>query len=195
MPAPMRRAARPFALVLACLVLGAAAGPAAAQEAMNRASALEVRKQFLADLDTVQGKFVALAAAIPDDKYAWRPAPGVRSVGEVLMHVASEFYIYTPLAYGARRSSVIPPGPDALQKFERNATKADVTKHLKESFEYTRASLAALDPASITGTQKLFGQDRTIAETTIIMTADLHEHLGQLIAYARMNGIKPPWSK
>ena len=48
---------------------------------------------------------------------------------------------------------------------------------------------------SLTGKRKLFGGDRTIVETTIGMSADLHEHLGQLIAYARMNGIKPPWSK
>lgn len=52
-----------------------------------------------------------------------------------------------------------------------------------------------LDQAKITGTQKLFGGDRTIIETSFIMSGDLHEHLGQLIAYARMNGIKPPWSK
>ena len=58
-----------------------------------------------------------------------------------------------------------------------------------------KQQLTALTPAQITGTQKLFGGDRTIVETSLIMSGDLHEHLGQLIAYARMNGITPPWSK
>ena len=81
-----------------------AVGPAllrAQDAAPNREAAVEVRKQFLADLDTLQSKFVALAQAFPADKYSWRPAPGVRSVGEAFMHVASEFYVYAPPA--ARR--------------------------------------------------------------------------------------------
>ena len=55
--------------------------------------------------------------------------------------------------------------------------------------------MLGLDQSKITGTQKLFVGDRTIIETSFIMSGDLHEHLGQLIAYARMHGIKPPWSK
>ena len=68
-------------------------------------------------------------------------------------------------------------------------------KHLKEGFAYMKQQLEGLDPAAITGTKKLFGGDRTIVETSFVMSGDLHEHLGQLIAYARMNGIAPPWSK
>jgi hypothetical protein len=58
-----------------------------------------------------------------------------------------------------------------------------------------KQQLTTLDPAALTGTKKLFGADRSIVETSFIMSGDLHEHLGQLIAYARMNGVKPPWSK
>jgi len=129
MPVSFRRIARPLAVALGCLALGAAASPAAAQ-VMNRESALEMRKQFIADLDTLQGKFLALATAIPEDKYAWRPAPGVRSIGEAFMHVASEYYVFTPMAYGLKRSPVIPPGPESFQKFEMNATKAGVMKRI-----------------------------------------------------------------
>jgi hypothetical protein len=186
---------RARAMALAIALTGLAAGVAAAQ-APDRASAVEMRKQFMADLDTLHVKFVALAEAFPADKYAWRPAPGVRSVAETFMHVASEFYVYTPLAYGATPSPVIPRGQGAFQKFEASATaKADVIKHIHDSFAYTKQSLGGIDEAKITGPQKLFGGDRTILETSIIMSADLHEHLGQLIAYARMNGVKPPWSK
>jgi len=183
------------ATLAASLAVVAITGSAAAQDVPNREAALEVRKRFVEDLDTLQSKFLALANAFPADKYAWRPAPGVRSVGEVFMHVASEYYVYAPLAYGATRSPVIPRGQDAFKTFESKSTKDDVLKHLKEGFAYTKQQIGGLDPAAITGTKKLFGGDHTIIETSFAMTDDLHEHLGQLIGYARMNGVVPPWSK
>jgi hypothetical protein len=161
----------------------------------DAAAAAEVRRHFMADLDTLQSRFVALAEAIPEDKYAWRPAPGVRSIGEAFMHAASEYYTFAPAAYGAPRSPLIGRGAEAFRKFESTATKAEVLKHLKEGPAYARQAIGALEPSRIAGTQKLFGGDHTIVETSFAVTADLHEHLGQLIAYARMNGVKPPWSK
>ena len=191
-----RRSQSMFAGVLAVMLL-AGFRPLAlgAQSAPDRESALEVRKQFMADLDTLQKKFLALAEAFPVEKYAWRPAQGIRSVGEVFMHVASEYYVYAPMAYGAARSPVIPRGQDSFKKFESASTKEDVLKHLKEGFAYAKQSINAIDPAQLTGPRKLFGGDHTIVETSFAMTDDLHEHLGQLIAYARMNGVTPPWSK
>lgn len=173
----------------------ASAGAAAAQDVPNRETALEIRKRFVMDLDTLQSKFLALSEAIPAEKYAWRPAPGVRSIGEAFMHVASEYYVYTPMSYGATRSPIIPRSQDGFKQFEAKSTKADVQKHLKEGFTYMKQQLEGLDAAAITGTKKLFGEDHTIVETSFIMSGDLHEHLGQLIAYARQNGVKPPWSK
>lgn len=181
-------------LVVATLSLSSA-GIAAAQAVPNRESALEIRKRYVMDLDTLHSKFVALSEAIPAEKYSWRPAPGVRSIGEAFMHVASEYYVYAPLGYGATRSPVIARGQEAFKAFEAKSTKADVSKHLKEGFVYMKQQIEGLDPAAITGTQKIFGGDRTIVETSFVMSGDLHEHLGQLIAYARMNGIAPPWSK
>lgn len=180
--------------VVAVLSL-ATAGAVVAQAVPNRESAIEIRKRFVMDLDTLQSKFLALSEAIPADKYAWRPAAGVRSIGEAFMHVASEYYVYAPMSYGAARSPVIPRGPDAFKVFESKSTKSDVQKHLKEGFAYMKQQIEGLDPAAITGTQKIFGGDRTIVESSFIMSGDLHEHLGQLIAYARQNAIKPPWSK
>jgi hypothetical protein len=191
--APLQRSIRIGAATVALSLVSA--GIASAQAVPNREAALEIRKRFVMDLDTLQSKFLALSEAIPADKYAWRPAPGVRSIGEAFMHVASEYYVYTPMSYGATRSPVIPRGQDAFKTFESKSTKADVQKHLKEGFAYMKAQIEGLDPAAITGTQKLFGGDHTIVETSFIMSGDLHEHLGQLIAYARQNGIKPPWSK
>jgi hypothetical protein len=183
------------AVLVGSIGVAAAATPAAAQDVPNRETAIAIRKQFLMDLDSLQSRFLALSDAFPADKYAWRPGPGVRSVGEVFMHVASEYYVYAPMAYGAARSPVIPRGPEAFKTFESKSTKADVQKHLKEGLAYAKQSIEAVDPAAITGTKKLFGGDHTILETTFSMTDDLHEHLGQLIAYARVNGVVPPWSK
>jgi hypothetical protein len=191
-----RRNQRATLFGLALAVGAASAAPLLAQDVVpNQAAATEVRKQFMSDLDTLHAKFTALANAFPAEKYAWRPMPGVRSVGEVFMHVASEFYVYSPMAYGAKPSPVIPQTRGAMQKFEQTSTRADVLKHLSDSFAYCQATLTALDPSSLTGTKKLFGGNYTIIETSFGMTADLHEHLGQLIAYARINGIKPPWTK
>ena len=177
------------------LAVASGAGSARAQDVPSRESALEIRKRFLIDLDTLQSKFLALAEAIPADKYAWRPSPGVRSIGEAFMHVASEYYVYAPMSYGAARSPVIPRGPEAFKAFESKSTKADAQKHLKEGFAYMKQSIEGLDPAAITGVKKIFGGDRTIIESSFIMAGDLHERLGQLIAYARANNIAPPWSK
>jgi hypothetical protein len=175
--------------------LAGVSGTVGAQAAPDRDAAILVRKEYLLDLDTLQSKFLALAQAIPADKYSWRPAPGVRSVGEVFMHVASEYYVYTPMSFGAARSPAIAKGQPAMDAFEKMSTKDDVLKHLKEGFAYATTAVNGLDPSTLTGTKKLFGGDYTIVATSDGMLADMHEHLGQLIAYCRMNGIKPPWSK
>jgi DinB superfamily len=186
---------RSIATLAVAIGLAGFSGNGRAQGAPNRDAAIEVRKQYMLDLDTLQSKFLALAEAIPADKYAWRPAPGVRSVGEVFMHVASEYYVYTPMSFGAARSPVIAKGQPAMEAFEKMSTKDDVLKHLKEGFAYATSAVNGLDPSTLTGTKKLFGGDYTIVATSDGMVADMHEHLGQLIAYSRMNGIKPPWSK
>src|SRR5471030_2089277 len=80
---------------------------ARAQYSPDRATGLEVRKEFLTNLDSLHSKFTQLAEAFPADKYSWRPAPCVRSVGEVFMHVASDYYFYTPAVWGAKPSPLI----------------------------------------------------------------------------------------
>ncbi len=187
---------RPNRRILGALLALVAAAPAAhAQYSPDRATALEVRKEFLTDLDSLHSKFVALAEAFPADKYSWRPAPGVRSVGEVFMHVASEFYFYTPAVFGAMPSPVVEGTKAGFEKFEKMSSKPEVMKHLREGFAYGRGAVAALEESKIIGTHKIFGGDHQVIEMSFDMTDDLHEHLGQLIAYARMNGVKPPWTK
>jgi DinB family protein len=194
----MRRPAPRTMTAAALLALGAAlAAPesARAQAVPDAAAAGAIREQFLMNLDSLQKKFVSLAEAIPADKYSWRPAPGVRTVGEVFKHVASEYYTYAPVSFGATRSPVIPRTKEGFAAFEAASSKEEALKHLREGFAFARQSIASLDGASLAGRKKIFGGDHTIIETTTGVTDDLHEHLGQLIAYSRMIGVAPPWSK
>ena len=184
-----------FVTVAALVTLAAAAPPARAQAAPNAEAAAEVRKRFLLDLDTLQAKFLALANAIPAEKYSWRPGEGVRSVGEAFMHVASEYYVFTPMAYGAPASPVVERGAAGFKKFEGMSTKGDVIRHLTEGFAFMKKSVESIPMDRLAGEQQLFGGPRTIVETSFIMSGDLHEHLGQLIAYSRSIGVVPPWSK
>ncbi|MFI5233121.1 MAG: DinB family protein [Gemmatimonadales bacterium] len=181
--------------VVAAFALAAPAASARAQYAPDRATAVEVRKEFLTNLDSLQSKFLSLAEAIPADKYSWRPAPGVRSVGEVFMHVASEYYFWTPAIFGIKPSPVVGPAEASFDKFEKMSSKPEVLKHLKEGFAFGRGAISGMEDGQITGLHKSFGRDQQVIQMSIGMIDDLHEHLGQLIAYARMNGVKPPWSK
>jgi uncharacterized damage-inducible protein DinB len=187
-----------ISLLTTLVTLGAALatpGVARAQSIPDAPSAAAVREQFLADLDTLQSKFLALAEAIPADKYTWRPMAGTRTVGEVFKHVASEYYTFAPASFGATRSPLIPRTKEGFAAFEAASSKEEALKQLHEGFAFARQSIGSLDAASLAGTKKIFGGDHTIIETSQSVTADLHEHLGQLIAYSRMIGVVPPWSK
>ncbi|MFL5608029.1 MAG: DinB family protein, partial [Gemmatimonadaceae bacterium] len=88
---------RPLALALAAaLVVAIPPRDVQAQTTMDAKSATFLHQQYLADMDSVHAKVMALATAIPADKYSWRPQTGVRSVGEVLGHLAGEWYYYLP---------------------------------------------------------------------------------------------------
>jgi uncharacterized damage-inducible protein DinB len=142
----------------------------------------------------VEEKVVGLAEAIPADKYAWRPAPGVRSVSEVLMHIASEHYVYLPMSIGAKPPADLNMGTgrEVFANLEKVTDKAEVIRHLKASFAYQKTVLEGADAVLNTGKVKSFGEERTVASFFTVYVADQHEHLGQLIAYARMNGVTPP---
>ncbi len=165
-----------------------------AQEVMDARSAAYLRDRYLADMDTVHAKIMALANAIPADKYAWRPAQGVRSVSEVLMHVASEWLYYGPQSVGAKPPADFGPPRQTLPKLEKDFTqKAQVLEQLAKGWAYYVAQMKAVDASKLTGRYPPWNS--TLAEAAFGMTGDQHEHLGQLIAYARSVGVQPPWSK
>jgi len=164
------------------------------QDVIDVRSASYLRDRYLADMDTVHGKIMALANAIPAEKYSWRPAQGVRSVSEVLMHVASEWLFYGPQSVGAKPPADFGPPQQTLPKLEKDfTTKAQVLDQLAKGWTYYVAQMKAVDASKLTGRYPPWNS--TLAEAAFGMTGDQHEHLGQLIAYARSVGVQPPWSK
>jgi hypothetical protein len=180
-------------LALASLALVSVPATARAQEVMPKDSAAAVKASFVADLETLRGKFVGLAEAFPQDKYAWRPMEGVRSVSEVLMLAAMEGYSFIPNSFGAKAADL--GSREEMGKLRTLADKAQVIDHLNKGFAHAKKELEALDAATLTGKRKVMGRDLSVTDTALAIGGDLHEHLGQMIAYARMNHIVPPWSK
>ena len=166
---------------------------ARAQDPFDAKSAGHVRDRYLADMDTLHKKVLALANAIPADKYTWRPSKDVRTVSEVFMHIAGEWYYFMPMAFAAKAPAGFVP-KDSLPGLEKTrTTKAQVLAELDKAWAHGRNEVATADVAKLTGTYKPWSI--TIDDAANIMGGDLHEHLGQLIVYARSIGVKPPWTK
>jgi uncharacterized damage-inducible protein DinB len=148
------------------------------------------RADFLVQLDDVSKKILDLAEAVPSDKYGWRPAPGVRSVSEVYMHVVGG-NSYIPSFMGVKPMAGIERG------MEKTVTdKARVVDMLKQSFAHVRSAVLATPDADLDKKVKIFGGAEASERAVIMIIGNhLHEHLGQSIAYARTNGVAPPWSK
>jgi uncharacterized damage-inducible protein DinB len=145
------------------------------------------RAEFLRDLDGVQRKIVDLAATVPADKYSWRPAPGVRSISEVYMHIAGGNYLL------ASFTGMKPAGHDT-RSLEKITDKDRVLVELRKSFDHLRTAALNATDTDLDKSIKMFGNDTTERAAFLTALNHLHEHLGQSIAYARMNGVVPPWS-
>jgi len=153
---------------------------------------------LIRDIDQVQTKIVGLARAMPEGTYGWRPTKGVRSTSETLLHVAADNY-FLPAAMGMSA----PPemGIDAKDykttvAFEKKSmTRDQVISELEKSFAFLKASMTSFPEEKLDASLDVFGQKMSHRALWVSTTTHLHEHLGQLIAYARSNDVTPPWSK
>ena len=180
------------------VVLGGAAAMAAAQAPTTTSTQVTTvraappagfRADYVAEADSVGKKLVDLAQAIPADKYPWRPAPGVRSVSEVLVHVVQGNSMLPSLLGAARMEGV-------SRESEKVVTdRQKIVELLKKSVENARAAGTRVADADLDKRIDFFGSPITQRALLIRILNHMHEHLGQLIAYARMNGIAPPWSE
>jgi uncharacterized damage-inducible protein DinB len=178
---------RPFLLLLVLALPVLSGGAAYAQNDFQTEGLWE---GYDGEWAHVSGQLIALAEAIPEAKYAWRPAPGVRSVSEVLMHIAlANFYLLSVTG---------PKMPAAMtsEGLEKTVTKkADVIGWLKRSLDAVKTARAQLKPGDLERKVKIEGKEVTVDGMYLRIIVHDNEHMGQLIAYARMNGIVPPWSK
>jgi uncharacterized damage-inducible protein DinB len=137
----------------------------------------------------VSQQLVVLAEATPAEKYSWRPAPGVRSTSEVYMHIVlANFYL---LRYTG------PEMPAELKEdMEKTVTsKPEVIAWLKRSLEAVKTARAEVEPKDLQRKIKLNDREATVDGMYLRILVHANEHMGQLIAYARMGGVTPPWTK
>jgi uncharacterized damage-inducible protein DinB len=182
-------------LTLGTCVITALATNAAAQTVQTVPSSLPVvpptlRAGLLARFDESSAKVLQLAEAIPETKYAWRPAPGVRSISETLVHIALGNY------YTGSDAGVKAPADILGDQHERTITnKQDVVAFVRRANTHLREALERLTDEDLQRPTIMFSQSTTYQNVYLFGIAHVHEHLGQLIAYARMNGVAPPWSR
>jgi uncharacterized damage-inducible protein DinB len=170
------------ALLLFALLLGTAAN---AQE-----DKLEgVWQGFDGEWLHVSRQIVSLAESIPADKYSWRPAAGVRSTAEVINHVTlANFFLL-------RYTGPALPADLKAEGFDNRITeKADAIAWLKRSLDAVKAAHAGIKPEELQRKVKVSGRDATVDGMYLRIIVHANEHMGQLVAYARVNGIAPPWS-
>ena len=148
------------------------------------------------DVRQVEQKIIALAKAMPENTYAWRPA-GARSVGELFMHVAEDNY-FIPVAMGKpapAETGITEDFKTTVAYSGKPRTKDQIVAELEASFKHLHSAMNLTTDANIGEKLKVFGQEFTRQRLMIMTVTHLHEHLGQGIAYARSNNVTPPWSR
>jgi len=179
----------PLLLVLLSALAMAEPATPADEPADHTAPSYDMKAQALLDLERVQKKFVDLANAVPADKLTWRPSADSRSFAEVLLHVAGERYGILNLM-GAE----LPAGLDR-KGFEKSTTdRARIIEELNKSWEFAQKTIQGMTNADFAKLLPKLGPQANAGDVVYILVADAHEHLGQSVAYARENGIVPPWT-
>lgn len=178
----MRRAF--FSFVVATS-LALAARPAAAQ---NEKAPEGIWEGYDGEWLHVSQQLIALAEATPEGKFSWRPAPGIRSTSEVYMHIAmANFYLLS--VTGPKLPA------DLKEDAEKSVTKkADVINWLKRSLEAVKQAHLAVKPGDLQRKVHIADRDATVDGMYLRIIVHANEHMGQLVAYARMTGVVPPWS-
>jgi uncharacterized damage-inducible protein DinB len=163
------------------------------------------RGEFLWELDIATRQIVAVAEAIPAEKYDWRPDTKARSISEVFAHVATgnfmlldvigvaapiDLYANVPVDGPERFSGLIRRNDELTASVrEKNAAM----NLLKRSLQAVNQSFNQTDDPELDRRLHFFGEETTVRRVYLRLLAHAHEHMGQMIAYLRFNGIAPPW--
>lgn len=182
-------------VALGCLLLTAWLTLGSAHEAVAQ-DASRVRAEVATTMETAGAKMVALAEAMPQEAYAWRPVEGVRSVSQVYMHVVGTNYWFPTVVGGVPpHGSGVTADYSSVPPLERETDKEAIVEALRASFEYVVDFIRTAPADRLDEAVDMFGQATTYRGVLFETSVHLHEHLGQSIAYARTNGVTPPWSR
>jgi uncharacterized damage-inducible protein DinB len=155
---------------------------------------LSAQSNFQKDLSAMikmnSEKVIGLAEAIPADKYNWSPAEGVRDVEGVVLHITGANYFFPSMAGAA-----IPEGIDPMNLANTVKGKDASIKALKESYDFLTSSVANIPDEKLEEEIDFFGNKMSLRGALLLAFGHCEEHMGQLIAYARSNGVVPPWSQ
>ena len=164
--------------------------------ALNPPSDIVIVNEFIGQTEFIQGRLGQLAEAMPEATFGWRPTEGVRSVSEVYLHAAFANYICVTVSGGT-----VPEEVGFVMDFSKahdwdtqTTDKAAVIEKMNESFDILKKRMAELTQEDLDRQVEVFGMTMSVRNFMISMIAHCHEHLGQGIAYARMNDVTPPWS-
>jgi uncharacterized damage-inducible protein DinB len=146
----------------------------------------ELMQHFNASID----KVIALADAMPQARYDWRPEKDAMPVGQVYAHIARYNYQYPANSLG-----VAGPAAVRLDTVEAMRDKEQIVRLLRHSADHVRRAIAAMPVEQLDANTRLYG--RTVPGWAVLLqlVAHMNEHLGQSIAYARSNNVVPPWSR
>ena len=164
--------------------------------AQNPPSDIVIVNEFVGQTEFIQGRLSQLAGAMPESTFEWRPTDGVRSVSEVYLHAAFANYICVTMSGGS-----VPEEVGFVMDFSKvndwdtqTTDKAAVIEKMNQSFDILKKRIEELNQEDLDREVEVFGMTMSVRNFIISMIAHSHEHLGQGIAYARMNGVTPPWS-
>jgi uncharacterized damage-inducible protein DinB len=127
------------------------------------------------------------AEKMPEEQYAFKPDPAVRSFGQILGHIADADYLFCSAVLGENSPS---PGIEKTK-----TTKAELRAALRDAFAYCNRAYDALTDASANETVKAFGQERNKLGALWFNASHNLEHYGNLVVYMRLKGLVPPSSE
>jgi len=134
----------------------------------------------------VKGYIIKSAEQMPEENYAFKPVPTVRSFGQLVGHVANANYMFCSVAKGEKSP--------ATQDFEKTTDKAGLVKAVKDAFAYCDPVYLMPD-ASFTAMHEMFGMNMTRLGWLILNVAHDNEHYGNMVTYLRIKGLVPPSSQ
>ena len=135
----------------------------------------------------IKGNLLKTAEKVPENLYAFKPTPEVRSLGQIIGHVADANFSIC----GAAASDK----PAAVNAEKSMTTKAQLSKALADSIAYCDKVIAGMDDKKAMESIKFFGGMQPRGMVLAFNTSHDNEHYGNLVTYMRINKIVPPSSE